>query len=246
MALPTSRITLVETAYISPTVKHFKFSMPTDRPFNFIPGQFITLHIPSGEKILKRSYSIASIPDKDKTIDFAASYVAQGVASEFLFNLKIGASIEMIGPLGRLILRDEPVKRYVLIATGTGVTPYRAMLPSLAQRIRDQQLKVVIMEGVKGPENLLYKDDFLEYAKEFPEHLSFGAYYSVKDPALSYEHKGYVSHHLSSLTLNPSEDIVYLCGNPNMIDEVYEQLKALDFNPSHVRREKYFSGAAVN
>src|SRR3990167_3260139 len=234
MALITSNITLIQADYITPNVKHFKFSPPNELPFKFIPGQFITLHIKIHDKILKRSYSIASIPGQDTTIDFAASYVAGGVASEYLFNLTPGATLEIIGPVGRLVLREEPVKRYVLIATGTGVTPYRAMLPELEARIKSQQIKVIIMEGVKAPQNLLYKDDFLTYANRYPEHFQFGAYYSKSQPALYYEHQGYVSHHLNSFKLNPTEDIVYLCGNPTMIDEVYDYLRTLNFDPSHV------------
>ena len=43
------------------------------------------------------------------------------------------------------------------------------------------------------------------------------------------------------LNLNPEEDVVYLCGNPSMIDESFELLKSHQFTTQHIIREKYIS-----
>src|SRR3990167_1409586 len=128
MMITTFSLKLLEAQTIAPGVKHFKFSCNDQASFAYIPGQFITLHIPSTEnkQVLRRSYSIASIRGIDETIDFAASYIAQGPASTFLFALNPGDEVTASGPSGRLILRaeDQP-RRYLLLATGTGITPYR-------------------------------------------------------------------------------------------------------------------------
>ena len=41
------------------------------------------------------------------------------------------------------------------------------------------------------------------------------------------------------LNLNPERDIVYLCGNPDMVDQAMAWLKELGFPVARVRREKY-------
>ncbi|MBI5448228.1 MAG: ferredoxin--NADP reductase [Gammaproteobacteria bacterium] len=250
MALITFTIKLVAIQELTPTTRHFQFIRTDEQTLPFIPGQFITLHIPAGDKKLRRSYSLASIPGQDTTLDFAASYVEDGLASEFLFHLSLGAEIEASGPAGRLVLRDDDqVERYLLLATGTGVTPYRAMLPTLEKKIQTQQTQVIIMEGVRTPAHLLYSHDFLRYAQKYPSHCRFGAYYSrhTGEPLQAHEHEGNICKHLPSLQPNPQTDIIYLCGNPNMIDEAYEILKEKGFDASRVRREKYISsGVSVH
>ena len=57
----------------------------------------------------------------------------------------------------------------------------------------------------------------------------------------THEKTGYVQQTLEGLRLNPESDVVYLCGNPNMIDEVFTKLKELEFETKQVRREKYIS-----
>ncbi len=74
--------------------------------------------------------------------------------------------------------------------------------------------------------------------------LIFHAYYSrVKlQDVLSYEHTGYVLNAFSEIKPNAKQDIVYLCGNPNMVDEVFTLLvKTYAFPTEIIRREKYIS-----
>ncbi|MFZ0219472.1 MAG: ferredoxin--NADP reductase [Candidatus Aquirickettsiella sp.] len=230
---------------IAPDVKHFTFRCEGDESFEFIPGQFITLHIPTPEKLLRRSYSIANKTHQaTNKVEFAASYVPAGIASELLFTLKSGDRLTATGPFGRLVLGEEMPERYILVATGTGVTPYRTMLAELEHRFKLRPcFKVVLLFGVRRAEDLLYRDEFIAFA-ERNTWFEFHAYYSrVKlQAALSYEHTGYVLNAFSEIRPNAKQDVVYLCGNPNMVDEVFTLLvKSYSFPTDRVRREKYIS-----
>lgn len=243
MPIKTQTITLQRVYSISPNVKHFVFDPGEMGPLHFKAGQFITMHFTKNDKTLRRSYSLANQPEQPNRIEFAAGYVKHGPASELLFNLKPGDSIQINGPFGRLILRQEPVTRYILVATSTGITPYRSMLNQLAQRLKEQaDLEIIIMQGIQTREDLLYGDDFINFTHT-NKRTRFSAYYSreTRDDLLEFEHKGYVQTGLEALNLNPSQDIVYLCGNPGMIDESYALLTEKGFDISRVRREKYIS-----
>lgn len=240
---PTNyKIQLISTKLIAPDVKHFAFKRADGADFQFIPGQFITLHLEQEGKLVRRSYSIASIIGHDNTIDFAASYISGGLASEFLFSLQPGHELDASGPFGRLVLREEQPKRLFLVATGTGVTPYRAMLPELEKRVA-QGMQIVIMQGVQRRASLLYGADFLATAERFSTHIKFQAFYSREFPANpeAFEYQGHVQTGFKELSLDPKQDIIYLCGNPNMIDEAFELLKNQGFDPQQIRREKYIS-----
>jgi ferredoxin-NADP reductase len=62
-------ITLKESFMISPKVKHFIFNCELSPHFNYLPGQFVTIHFEHQGKLLKRSYSIANPPKYDNQMD---------------------------------------------------------------------------------------------------------------------------------------------------------------------------------
>ncbi|MGC1181928.1 ferredoxin--NADP reductase [Legionella sp.] len=243
MAINIFPITLKESFMITPKVKHFVFNCELSPSFNYEPGQFITLHFEHEGKTLKRSYSIACEPKQDNQIEFAAGYFAHGPGTELLFNLKPGDIINISGPFGRLIMKEEQPGRYILVATSTGITPYRAMLMELGKQIeQNSQLQVVILQGVQRREEILYATDFQSFAQKYPQ-VTFLSYLSRQsnNDLLANERSGYVQHAFPTLGLNPQHDVVYLCGNPGMIDEAFTYLKEQGFAMQQIIREKYIS-----
>ena len=233
---------LVSMKMVTPSVRHLAFKKSDGSKFDFVPGQFITFHFEADGVVMQRSYSVASIPTKTDLIEIAVSPFENGPGTKLLFGLQPGDKVETTGPFGRLVLRDENPKRYILVATGTGVTPYRAMLPELLNRIETQGAKVDLLLGVRKPEDLLYGEDFLEFAKAHPD-FCFHSFYSRELPQnpTTDDHLGYVQSHFEKLNLDPSNDVIYLCGNPEMIDSAFEYLMQQQFSTAQVRREKYIS-----
>jgi NAD(P)H-flavin reductase len=243
MAVKTFPITLVESFMISPNVKHFIFDYNDSPPFAYIAGQFITMHFEKDGKTLRRSYSIANTPKLDNRIEFAAGYVENGPGSQLLFNLKPNDKLNVNGPFGRLILKENTPKRYILVSTSTGVTPYRAMLDQLHEKMSaNPELQVILLQGVQKKEDLLYKDEFITFTKHH-SNFHFRAHYSREQGAFDniFEYNGYVQSAFPELDLNPEGDLIYLCGNPGMIDESFEYLKSKDFTIQSIIREKYIS-----
>ncbi|MDF1645516.1 MAG: ferredoxin--NADP reductase [Legionellaceae bacterium] len=241
MQANTFTITLEEAYMITPSVKQFVFTPAT--PLNYLPGQFITIHIQHDGKILRRSYSLANAPSSKNQLEFAAGFVENGPSTELLFHLKPGDTLNTTGPFGRLTLKDEDPVRYIFVATSTGVTPYHAMLPALKKRLdANPNLHVVLLQGVQNRHDLLYHDTFLAFAQQTPR-VTYRAQLSRENPEAlrANEHAGYVQTAYPELNLNPEEDIVYLCGNPGMVDESFSDLKDRGFAIQRIVREKYIS-----
>lgn len=233
---------LEESKEIAPLVRHFTFVRKDGQTFDFIPGQFVNLFFTYNDEEMQRSYSLATIPGESGQIELALSYVSNGRASDFFFNLQRGDEVLCNGPFGRLTLREEQPKRYILVATGTGVTPYRSMLLELAKRMREHNTEVVVLLGGRSPIDLLYRDEFVDFANKHDNFTFYGCCSrAVSEPALPYEVKGYVQEQFENLNLNPENDMVFLCGNPNMVDDAYAILTEKGFNAKTVRREKYVS-----
>lgn len=237
------QLILQDKINLAPNTQHFRFTTNEPSGIAYKAGQFISLHIEKDGVEHRRNYSIANPPNNDNIIELAMAYMPHGLASTLLANLRPGDTLQASGPYGQFILKDEVLpRRYILIGTGTGITPYRSMLPQLAQLLQTTTLEVVILQGVRTPSDLLYGGEFVEFAAHHPR-AKFYACYSREMPRnpQSYELSGYVQNHLASLDITHPDDIAYLCGNPNMVDEAFQTLQSLGLDRSHIRREKYIA-----
>jgi NAD(P)H-flavin reductase len=178
-----------------------------------------------------------------EAVEIAVSYVAGGAATALFTALDEGQQIQASGPYGRFCLHpSDGNRRYLLIGTGTGVTPYRAMLPQLAQLIAARGVEVVLLFGARSPAELIYGEDFRAFADAHPG-FRFVPCFSRELPSEPHQdvRRGYVQDVLAEFTPDPAGDIAYLCGNPNMVDACFEALKAGGLPVPHIRREKYVS-----
>ncbi len=238
MAWDTFPLTVIGVDKITPSSLCLSLERSDGEAFDYTAGQFINIHFESDDHEVHRSYSIANPPGEGR-IQIAISPVKGGRATELLFGLQVGDKINASGPYGRFILRKDEPCRYILAATGTGITPYRAMLPALRERLTEG-FRVQILLGIWRREEALFADEFVQFCEE-NDGASFHACYSREMPedANSWEHEGYVQLHVAALDPRPENDIVYLCGNPNMIDQAVEMLRAREFPTRQMRREKY-------
>jgi len=237
---------------LAPSVAHLTFTRDDGQPLDYIPGQFIQVHFHYADGTpTKRSYSLATIHDHalgpGDAVEIAVSYVPGGAATALFEGLEEGGTVQASGPFGRFCLMPgDANRRYVLIGTGTGVTPYRAMLPLLEQAIAERGIEVVLLFGARTPAELLYGDEFRAFAQRNPG-FRFVPCFSRELPAAGSPQAhddvrhGYVQQFLAEFAPDPATDIAYLCGNPNMVDACFEALKEAGLAVPQIRREKYVS-----
>lgn len=234
---------------LAPSVAHLGFVRDDGQALDFVPGQFLQVHFHYGDGTpTRRSYSLATRREQalgpEATIEIAVSYVAGGAATALFEGLELGDRIQASGPFGRFCLQPaDDNARYLLIATGTGVTPYRAMLPQLSALIAERGIQVVLLFGARSPAELLYGDEFRAFADAHPDHFRFVPCFSRELPEASHPdvRHGYVQQFLPEFAPDPARDIAYLCGNPNMVDACFEALKEAGLEVKAIRREKYVS-----
>src|SRR3546814_2452178 len=159
---------------LAPTVAHLSFVRDDGQPLDFIPGQFVQVHFEYADgTATKRSYSLATIHDhalgSGDAVEIAVSYVAGGAATALFEGLDEGDHVEASGPFGRFCLMPaDDNRRYLLIGTGTGITPYRAILPLLEKQMAQRGVEVVLLQGARSPGELLYGDEFRAFANAHP------------------------------------------------------------------------------
>jgi len=236
---------------LAPGVRHLTFRRADGAPLVHRPGQFLRLAFRAADgAAVTRSYSIATpvTPDADglarsEAIELVVSAVAGGLASNHLAGLAEGDEIAASGPNGRFWLdADDQPARLLLLATGTGIAPFRAWRPQLAARLAAGR-EVLLLHGARTPEDLLYGEEFAAFAAAhagFRYHPCFSREGRAQ-PAPG-DRNGYVQYALRELAPDPARDLAWLCGNPGMVDDAVKALGRHGFTLEHVRREKYVAG----
>lgn len=241
------QLRLVDSRMLAPTVRHLVFERVDGQPLAFQPGQFVQVHFHYDDgTATKRSYSVGTVGDGAspvQRIEIAVSYVEGGAATKLLGELAVGGVVDASGPYGRFCLQDsDRHPRYLLLATGTGVTPYRAMLPQIEKLLAAGGREVVLLYGARSEAELLYGEEFEAFAQAHPG-FAFHACLSREARAVPRpgDRYGYVQNVLAEFGPHADRDIAYLCGNPNMVDAAFNALKEFGLPVAQIRREKYIS-----
>ena len=230
---------LVRSAFLSEQTRHLEFAVVGVDAFNFTPGQFVSIQQPKSDgKTHTRAYSLASMPRAGATFDLCLNRVEQGFLSNWLCDLEEGATVQLHGPHGMFTLR-EPKQDAVLIATGTGIAPFRGIVHWLFQQPeRNQGHEYWLVYGTRYESGLYYRDEFLAIEKAYPNFhylptLSRG---SDEWPGL----RGYVQDHVREIVGERLDLRAYICGLHQMVDANRKLLKEeLGWDRKQIVFERY-------
>jgi len=224
---------LLEVREIAPNVRHFLFQVEDAPAFAYVPGQFVSFTAEINGSPITRAYSIVSTPS-GRCFELCLNCVVEGKLSPYLFSLKPGDEVPMTGPWGGFIFR-QPVEDSVLVATGTGIAPFRAMLKDILQRDSSHQFTLIF--GVRYEQTLLYRDEFEELARK---HANFRFWPTLSRPGPDWQgRRGHVQEHLPEAIGDRRDVNVFICGLKAMVDDVRTRLKAQGFERKRIIYEKY-------
>jgi benzoate/toluate 1,2-dioxygenase reductase subunit len=184
-----------------------------------------------------RAYSFSSLP-RDGEVSFLIRNVPGGLMSSFLTNLaQVGDGMTLTGPLGSFYLRD--IKRpLLLLAGGTGLAPFTAMLEKIAAEGSAHPLHLIY--GVTNDADLVEMDKLADLAARIP-NFTFTA--CVASDQSSYPKKGYVTQHIEPAHLHDGEVDIYLCGPPPMVEAVSHFIRERGIQPANFYYEKFAASA---
>ncbi|WP_299801785.1 ferredoxin--NADP reductase [uncultured Shewanella sp.] len=222
---------------------------------DFTAGQFIKLSQVVGEKRIGRAYSLVNPPGSDY-IEVLAVAVEEGQLSPNLQLLDVGDVIDVATKASGFMTLDElpkeehKGKHLWFLATGTAVGPFISMMDTNEPWLTYE--KLVLVYGVRKVEDLAYLEQLKQYEASYPqqfklvlsvtrEEFSGALSTRIPDAITSGELEAKVG-----LTLSPETSQVMICGNPEMITQSQEVLKArglvknLRRAPGQVTVERYW------
>lgn len=224
---------LLETKDLAHEVRHFVFQTPEVAELTFKAGQFVSFTEMLEGKKITRPYSIASLPEGNR-FELCLNLVQEGIFSPHLFQMKPGDTVEMSAPLGFFVVRN-PDKPALFIATGTGIAPFRAMVPAYLNHPQAQDLTLIF--GVRHAPNIYYRDEF-EALRAQHKNFRFWPTLSRQDPSWQ-GRTGHVQLHLLEALGDRRDLDVFICGLKAMVDDVRAILKGLGFDRKQIIFEKY-------
>lgn len=216
----------------------------------FEPGQFLQVGLEVEGKHVHRPYSIAS-PHGD-VLEFYIVRVDDGELTPLLWAADEGSEIEISQrAAGSFTLKKTPDAEFLwLLATGTGLAPYVAMLRT--DEPWERYSKIVVVHGVRFDADLSYQEEFAKYSEKYPDKF-------VYIPTLTREQidgklHGRIPALLENNSLEKAADCeitaansaVMLCGNPAMLDDVEnllgqrEMKKHRSKSPGQIVLERYW------
>jgi len=200
----------------APDVVVLTLQLPANDALRFQPGQYIEFILQGN---LRRSYSMANSPlaQSDKpSVELHIRHTPGGVFTDAVFStMKEKDILRMEGPFGTFFLREDSAKPMVLLASGTGFAPIKAIIEHM--QIKGIQRPAVLYWGCRSKVDLYQHEWALEAASKMA-HLTYVPVLSEPQAEDAWTGRtGFVHHAVMRDFPDLSAHQVYACGAPIMV-----------------------------
>lgn len=224
------------------------FSFRVSRPdgLSFVPGQFVRLGVAGDDGVMVwRAYSVVSGPDAPY-LEFYSIVVPDGPFSQPLAKRRAGDTIRIDRSVYGFLRTDrfQGGTQLWLIATGTGIAPFMAILADEA--VWSTYRDIFVVHSVRTAGELAYRDQLEAQARGAAEEAGRARLHYV--PTVTRERVAGMRHgritaqfadgsleRSLAVSIDADESRLMICGNPSMIKEMRAMLGQRGMTP--VRRE---------
>jgi 3-ketosteroid 9alpha-monooxygenase subunit B len=211
------------------------FSTPDiDRPtpFDYRPGQFLTLEIPhEQDRSVARCYSLSSSPDCDDRPAISVKRTQGGYASNWLCdNATVGLTLSALRPAGSFVPArwDKPL---VLVAAGSGITPVLSILKTALEVHHE---RVLLIYANRSSESVMFASTLADLLQRFPTRLEVIHWFES-------DHGLPTATGLRDLVTPSPDSDAYLCGPEVFMNLAHDALVDTGLSPDAIHREVFSS-----
>ncbi|MEO2088049.1 MAG: FAD-binding oxidoreductase [Gemmataceae bacterium] len=224
----------------TPDVKTYRLMNPLGGvlPFDFLPGQFLTLTVLTDNKPVRRAYTIASSPTQHDYVEVTVKHEAGGVVSGHLHDrVHEGDLLDCSGPTGSFVFTGRECKCVLLIGGGVGITPMMSVIRYLTDRVWAGD--IYLLYGVHAPEDVIFREE-LEYLQRRHPNLRVVVTVSHPEGTTWSGETGRISKDLIARSVPdlPSR-YVHLCGPVPLMETVKTALAELGVPDGRIKTEAF-------
>jgi ferredoxin-NADP reductase len=211
----------------TPMVKSFRLDLPMWMPH--LPGQHydVRLTAPDGYRA-QRSYSVASSPLDEGSIELTIDRLADGEVSPYFHDVVVeGDQVEVRGPFASYFVwrGESPV---LLVGGGSGVVPLMAILRHRRRTMPELPMRLVY--SVRTASDLIYSDELGDEAV---------VTYTREPPAGWSGHTGRIDASLIGSAGVTSDATAFVCGSDGFVEAASSLLLESGLAPEHVKTERF-------
>jgi CDP-4-dehydro-6-deoxyglucose reductase len=212
-------------------VVELKLQLPANERLQYLAGQYIEFILKDGKR---RSYSMASPPHHEGPIELHIRHMPGGTFTDHVFGpMKERDILRFEGPLGTFFLREDSEKPIVLLASGTGFAPIKAIIEHAV--FKNLNRPMTLYWGGRRKQDLYMMDMAEQWAKDVP-NFSFVPVLSEPDASDAWTGRtGFVHRAVIEDLPDLSAYQVYACGAPVMVESAQR-----DFTSHHRLPEDEF------
>ncbi len=204
----------------------------------FQAGQYINIFVEINGIRTSRPYSISSPPNQTGYYDITVRRVPDGFVSSYLLeDAKIGDSFQSTSPSGQFYHNSLfHGDKLVLIAGGSGITPFMSMIRELTDKDINRQVHLIY--GSRIEDDIVFKEELKERSKG---HQNLTVSTVISDPSQGYSGvTGFITADLiKELVKDTSDKMFYVCGPEVMYTFVLAELAKLKIPKRRIRVEVF-------
>ena len=213
----------------APDVAIVKLQLPANDKFEYLAGQYIDILLKDGKR---RSYSMASAPQANNVVELHIRHTPGGAFTDAIFGsgtpsanaVKEKDILRFEGPQGTFFLREDSTKPMIMLASGTGFAPIKAVIEYAASK--NSQRPIVLYWGGRRPHDLYQS----ELARQWEKSLPSFRYVPVVSDALPEDgwtgRTGFVHRAVMEDFPDLSGHQVYACGAPIVVQSAQQDFVA--------------------
>ncbi len=208
-------------------------------PLDFKPGQFVMLKPTIDGKSISRAYSISSPPTIKDYIAITVRLGGTFTVSKYLNEvIQVGDTIPVRGPYGKFYWEEGKSDEIVMIAAGSGITPFR----SITQYVLDKKLyhvKMKLFYTCRYKNEIIFHDLWEKYDKEVP---NFEAHLTItrEKPEGWTRHLGrFTAEYFAEHTKDLKNPLYYICGAPAFVRAIMEMLESIGVEEDRILHEDW-------
>jgi CDP-4-dehydro-6-deoxyglucose reductase len=199
-----------------------KLQLPANERLQYLAGQYLEFILKDGKR---RSYSMANAPHAEGPIELHIRHMPGGVFTDHVFNtMKERDILRFEAPLGTFFLREDSDKPIVLLASGTGFAPLKAIVEHAVFKNIDRPM--TLYWGARRKKDLYLLELAEQWAKDVP-NFRFVPVLSEPDASDAWTGRtGFVHRAVIEDLPDLSGYQVYACGAPVMVESAQRDFTA--------------------
>ncbi|MEN9419443.1 MAG: hypothetical protein RI988_3063 [Pseudomonadota bacterium] len=209
----------------APDVAIVRLQLPANQNLQYRAGQYVEFILRDGAR---RSYSIANAPHlvgSPPAIELHIRHMPGGKFTDHVFGaMKEKEILRMEGPFGSFFLREDSDKPIVLLASGTGFAPIKALIEHMQHKGITRP--AVLYWGCRSKADLYLHDWALQAAAQIPTLRYVPVLSEPRAEDAWAGRTGFVHQAVMQDLPDLSGHQVYACGAPVMVDAAQRDFTA--------------------